>query len=61
MLCYDSLLAGLSLVLMMGFRFFSHEDNDVLLNKIIQNSDCLSVKYAGKVTIIVLSEMLAYH
>ena len=43
---------------MLAHKFFSLTDNEVLLNKILQNSGCFCVDYASKLLIISLSELL---
>jgi len=53
-----NLLAAINLVLMFAHKSFSLTDNEVLLNKILQNSGCFSVDYASKLLIISLSELL---
>lgn len=51
----------MALVVMLGHKSFSNEDNDVLLQKVLQNHYCFVVKYSTKMAIIALSEIMTFY
>ena len=45
---------------MVGNKFLSPGDIDLLLNQVLQNYNCFTVKYSVKVAIISLAELMSY-
>lgn len=54
-------MATLALIVMLGHKSFSNDDNDLILNKVLLNHDCFVVKYSIKMAIIALSEIMTYY
>ena len=44
---------------MIGNKSFSPEENDVLLNRILQNYNTFTVKYSPKVAIVCIAEIFS--
>lgn len=52
-------MATLLLVVMIGSKFLTPEENDLLLNRVLQNYNCFTVQYSSKVAIVSLAEIFS--
>ena len=48
------------LIMMVGNKFLSPEECDLILNRVLQNYNCFTVAYSIKVAIVSLAEIIQY-